>query len=236
MSEPPSPNAELMRALRRLVRGLSALFWGLPVTLLVTVQGASSEWLRSLGVFPPVVATGLLLYGLVEMGHFHKQERPWREALELARLFALVNVGLSPFVFLWSEMPREPFFTQAVGLLALSCVLFLAALNRVLQRLAAMLPDETLREETRMFASLNLWLMFAVIGLVAVYLATTRMFDTSPGGTPNLFVILLNLLAEREAQRFLLLFLILLPLSITMTMIWKIKETVLAGVFGGQSP
>jgi len=240
MSEslPPSlpPNAGLMRALRRLVRGLSALFWGLPVTLLVSVQSAGSDWLRDLGVLPPVVATGLLLYGLIEMGHFQRQERPWREALELTRLFALVNVGLSPFVFLWSKVPQEPFFTQAVGLLALSCVLFLAALNRSLQRLAAMLPDETLREETRMFANLNLWLMVSVLLLILLHRVITQLFDSAPGGTPGLFIILLNLLSEEEARRFLLLFLVLLPLSITMTMIWKIKEVVLGGVFGGQSP
>ena len=31
----PAPNVELLRSLGRLVRGLSALFWGLPLALIV---------------------------------------------------------------------------------------------------------------------------------------------------------------------------------------------------------
>ena len=232
MSESSSPNAELMWSLRRLVRGLSTLFWGMPFTLLVCVQGAGSEWLRSLHVVPPVVATGMLLYGLHEISYFHRTERPWRESLELTRLFALVNVGLSPFIYFWSQMPREPFFNQAVMALSLSCILFLAALNRSLQRLAAMLPDETLREETRMFSSMNLWLMVTVLVLVMLYQVLSQFADTPGSEPPKLLIVLLNILSE--TRRFLLLFLVLLPLSITMTMVWKIKEVVLASVFSKQ--
>ena len=60
----PVPNAELLRSLGRLVRGLSALFWGLPIALVVCVQTAKGELLRPLGVAPPLVATALLLHGL----------------------------------------------------------------------------------------------------------------------------------------------------------------------------
>ncbi len=234
MSEslPPSlpPNAELMRALRRLVRGLSALFWGLPIALLVCVQNQNSDLLRTLKVFPPVLAMGLVYYALREMSFFHKTERPWRDSMELTKLFALVNLGLSPFVFLWGRLPNEPFFAQAVGLLALSSVFFLSALNRSLERLSAMLPDETLREETRMFSSLNLWLMVAVLLLALAYQIILQIANNPDSASPKWFVILFNVMDE--ARSFLLLFLVLLPLSITMTMIWKIKEAVLGGVFG----
>ena len=39
----PAPNPELMRSLGRLVRGLSALFWGLPLALVVCPNTATFE-------------------------------------------------------------------------------------------------------------------------------------------------------------------------------------------------
>ena len=73
----PAPNAELLNALGRLARGLSALFWGLPIALVVCVQSAKGDWFRPLGIVPPLIATGLLYYGLMLLGVFQKQERVW---------------------------------------------------------------------------------------------------------------------------------------------------------------
>src|SRR6185295_13066573 len=95
LSMPESvPNAELLRALGRLVRGLSALFWGLPMALVVCVQTAKLDWFRPLGVFPPLLVTSILFYGLYLLGNFQKQERVWRNALERAKILALINVAL----------------------------------------------------------------------------------------------------------------------------------------------
>src|SRR5512141_2158103 len=113
MSE-TAPKAELMRSLRRLVRGLSVLFWGLPLTLLVCVRTMLSEWLRPLGILPPIITTALLLYGLIELGSFQRQERVWVSALDRAKLLAIVNVGLSPFVFWWNQLPEVTLYSVAV--------------------------------------------------------------------------------------------------------------------------
>src|ERR1022692_2202431 len=152
---PDAPKPELLRSLGRLVRGLSALFWGLPLALLVGVRRAKMDWLRPLNFFPPLVATGLLLFGLLQISSFQKQERPWRAALDRAKLFALINCGLSPFLFWWNRVPENLFFNLILGALALSAVLFLFSLNVVLLRLGDMLPDEALRQETRQFTALN---------------------------------------------------------------------------------
>src|SRR6266498_3948796 len=146
-----APKAELMRSLRRLVRGLTILFWGLPLTLLVCVRTTVSEWLRPLGILPPIITTVLLLYALIQLGYFQRQERVWVHALDRAKLLAIVNVGLSPFVFWWNQLPHVPLYFLAMVLLTVSGLLFLFHLNFVLQRLAAMLPDETLRMETKFF-------------------------------------------------------------------------------------
>src|SRR4051794_27932197 len=143
-----APRAELMRSLGRLVRGLSALFWGLPMALVISVYVATNEWAQLPHLFAPVIIAGLLFYGLHLLSDFQKSERTWREALDRTKLLALVNLGLSPFVYWYNRVPHIPFFSAAVFLLMLTGLLFLFNLNHVLQRLSAMLPDETLRAET----------------------------------------------------------------------------------------
>lgn len=217
--------ADLMKSLARLVRGLSALFWGLPLTLLVCAKTATSEWLRPFGVIPPVATTALLLYGLLQLGHFQKQERVWTEALDRAKLLAIVNIGLSPFVYWWNQIPTIQLFSVSVGLLMLSGLLFLFNLNQVLQRLAAMLPDETLRIETRFFTSMNLYLLAALMGMIAFYLVIQQI-DELPA-------LVIDVLQTFEVVRqWTFMFLVLLPLAMTMTLIWKIKEMILSSVFG----
>ena len=225
MSE-SAPKAELMRSLRRLVQGLSLLFWGLPLALLVCVRTSVSDWLRPFGVMPPIAVNTLLLYGLVQLGYFQRQERVWVHALDRAKVLAIVNIGLSPFVFWWNQLPDVPFYFLAVGLLMLSGLLFLFNLNFVLQRLAAMLPDETLRIETKFFTSFNLYLLVAVVSAVAVYVALQQL-QQLPGFLAPVFQ------AVENSRHWLLVFSILLPLAMTMTLIWKIKEVVLASVFEG---
>src|SRR4051812_11357742 len=90
------PNSELLSSLGRLVRGLSALFWGLPIALVVCVKTEKSDWLRPFGIFPAFTATILLYYGLLLIGHFQQQERVWRSALDRAKALALVNISFSP--------------------------------------------------------------------------------------------------------------------------------------------
>ena len=218
------PNPELLRSLGRLVRGLSALFWGLPAALIVCVGTAVSGWFRAFSIAPAVVATGLLLFGLWQLGSFQKQERPWRIALDRARLVALVNVGLSPFLYFFNRIPENSFFALVVVLLGLSGLLFLFNLNLVVARLGEMLPDETLRQETRQFTVLNRTLLVMLLALTALYIFLVRM--------PELPVPLMVLLAHlQRVSYWSLLLLVLLPLSLTMALIWKTKEVILDNVF-----
>jgi hypothetical protein len=225
MSAPLGQNPELMPSLRRLLRGLSALFWGLPLTLITCVQSAVTDWLQPLGMLPPVVMTGLLYYGLHELGHFQRQERIWMDSLDRTKLFALINLGLSPFIYWWNQFSGIDFFTIWVIGLAISCLMFLVSLNFLLQRLTAMLPDEMLRAETKVFTQMNLGLITALLCSVAIYQALTFIEEL-----PEMLVLILNkLYATRRAW---LLLLALLPLAMTMTLVWKTKEAVLNSIFG----
>jgi hypothetical protein len=241
-----APNPELLRSLGRLVRGLSALFWGLPLALIVCVGTASAGWFKAYGLFPIMAATGLLLFGLWQLGSFQKQERPWRAVLERAQLLALVNVGLSPFLYWWNHLPHQFFFGLMVGVLAFSALLFLFTLNLVLLRLGAMLPDEALRMEIRQYTSLNRNLLVALMTIIATYLVLTRIiihfFPQIPHLPEHLDVFSLQIaipalgLEVSSAWILWLLtcLLVLLPLSMTMALIWKTKEVILENVFGGQ--
>lgn len=221
----PAPNGELLRSLGRLARGLSALFWGLPTLLIVTVYTARADWLAPQAIVPILVLNGLLLAGLWQMSFFQKQERPWRAALDRAKLLALMNLGLSPFIYWWNHVPDQQFFAVGVSLLALTGVLFLFNLNLVLARLSAMLPDETLRHETKQFTLFNRGLLLGLLILVAIYLGFTRL--------PNLpFQLRLIALILERANQWAVILLVLLPLAMTLALIWKTKEVILDSVFG----
>ena len=221
----PAPNGELLRSLGRLVRGLSALFWGLPIALIVCFHTAKAEALRSFGIGAPLLTTGLLAFGLWQLGDFQKQERVWRTALDRARILRLVNFFLSPFLYWWNKIPANIFFFVMVMVLTFSGLLFLASLNLVLRRLGAMLPDEALRLETRQFTALNLNLLFATL-LVAVAYLVLSQFHTLP-----LWLGIMLSLLDRGSFWFLIL-LVLLPLAMTMALLWKTKEVILDNVFG----
>lgn len=223
------PNSDLLRSLGKLARGLSALFWGLPLTLIVSAETAKADFLRPLGVAPVVAANLLLLFGLWEMTAFQKQERPWRNALDRAKLPAIVNLGLCPFLFWFSRMPQQPFFRDAVLLLVLCALIFLFNLNVVLKQLGAMLPDETLRQETRQFTLLDRWLIVAWLAFVVVTGTMPHVFDLTTRFTPQFLFWL------QHVQITITLFLGLAPLAITMALIWKAKEVILDGVFGNRN-
>lgn len=222
------PNPDLLPSLGKLARGLSALFWGLPAALILCLTtGARVESLRVTGILPAVFSLGLLLYGLVLMGDFQRQERQWRLALDRARLLALVNLGLSPFLFFRNRLPEQPLFFWSVALLAVSGLVFLYNLNFVLLRLAEMLPDETLRHEARQFTALNRGL------LIAMTIVATGYFILPFLTTLPLWLILLHDMISRY-RIFALVPLLILPLAMTMAMLWKTKEVILESVFSAK--
>jgi hypothetical protein len=221
----PAPNPQLLRSLGKLARGLSALFWGLPAALLIAAETARADWLKPLGMLPLVAVAALLLHGLWQMCDFQKQERTWRQALDRALLLALVNLGLSPFIYWHNRMPGQIYFSYAVMVLQVSAILFLFNLNLVIKRLAAMLPDETLRHETRQFTTLNRWLLVLLLLFSNVFVWFTH---TPHPSLPMGEVISL----AGKFSALLLIFFILLPLAMTMALLWKTKEVILDAVFG----
>jgi len=219
--------AQLLRSLGKLARGLSALFWGLPAALIACVETADIQTLKPVEIIPALTANGLLLFGLVQMANFQKQERPWRNALDRAKLLAVVNLGLCPFLYWQNRMPEEFYFTAIIFLLVLSSLLFLFNLNIVIKQLGAMLPDETLRHETREFTAFNRWLLVLWLVIISISIVALR-FDLQERFNQASWSWI-----ERGTIA-ILLFLGLSPLAITMALIWKTKEVIFNGVFGAR--
>lgn len=227
-----APNAELLRSLGRLVRGLSMLFWGLPVTMVVCILTAIMDVLRAFSFIPPLIGTIWLVIGLWQLGHFQKQERIWINALDRAKWLGWVNVGLSPFLYWWNQRPNELWFMAVVCVMGFTGLLFMYNLNIVLYRLTAMLPDEALREETRQFSILNRFLLTGIFLLGVVLVLLTQLI--LPRYPIDLLgqVKLISSLTSGALWVWLLVFLSLLPLAMTMALLWKIKEVILDSVFG----
>jgi hypothetical protein len=246
MSEPDT-KTDLMPALGRMVQGLSALFWGLPLSLIIGVQTARTDWLSAFGPLPILAATTMLLYGVHQLRFFQPHERVWISALDRARLPAMVNLGMAPFLYWWHRMPETAFFSCAVAVLVVSALVFLLNLNLLVCQLSAMLPDITLRQEARFFTSMNRFLLaaaFAYIALDAFLSHLPALAHASDRfGWGPFFAGLITLaksspliyLTFDQIKLWTLGLLVLLPVAMTMALLWKIKETIMASVFQSTS-
>jgi hypothetical protein len=240
-------SSSLLPSLARAVRGLSALFWGLPLALLTSVKTAMGESWRAFGTWgapwwryqgwlglvmdtfqaclPAFGTLGLMLYGLRCLARFQPQERIWRQALDRACVVNALLLALVPFAHWWSIRPGERFFLQSIGLFVFAGIGFMLALNRVLLRLAAMLPDEVVRSDTRLFTRVNAVLILMLGGLVTAQVVAMSW----PSIIPLAGLVLLSELGE--LRQWLFVMLALVPLALTMTLLWKAKETISASVF-----
>jgi hypothetical protein len=100
-----------------------------------------------------------------------------------------------------------------------------------LQRLGAMLPDETLRLEIGQFTVLNLNLLVLTLLLGASYVVVAHL-QSLPAWLGMLIAVLSR--GSIPLSQVLLLVLLLLPLAMTMALIWKTKEVILDSIFGGK--
>jgi hypothetical protein len=225
-----APGVQLLRAIGGLVRGLSILFWSLPLTFMVYLGTASLEWFRGLGswAFAPAVVLSLtIFYALRQLRHFQRQERVWQYALDAAELTAVINAGLSPFLCWWHRFPAVPLYGICVCLLLISSFLLLIQINHVLNRLSAMLPDEMLRAESKLFTACNVAMLGAGLALWGFHFALRQWRFAAAVAEP--FGGL-----DSPAARWLMLFLALVPLAMTLSLTWKIKEVLFASLFNAQ--
>ncbi len=212
-------------SLARVARGLLLLFWAVPGMLLGSTACALDLGWRQFGYAPPLIAAATLVYALLQFRHFHPQEAVWSAARHRAMMLALILLALSPLPVWWSRAPDEAFFSRGMALLSVSGIMFLIALNEVLLRLVAMLPDQTLRSETLFFTRLNTRLLLGILAGMLAWIGLPY-WDQQPE-----LVSRLQFLFE-YLHPWLFIMVLILPVSLTMTLLWKTKEVILHSVFG----
>jgi hypothetical protein len=222
---------DLIRSLGKVVRGLSALFWSIPLALITYIQTARTSWLDFAGFFsitPALFLSGVQWYSLFLLRQFQPQERIWQRSVEQAELLVLVNMGLIPFLYWWRRCPKEPLYGTCVVLLVICCFLLLIQFNRVIQRLVAMLPDEALRSETFVFTNLNTMSLWILSGFLGLYIVGLK-WDWLPSDLTGWVWIV------RNEGAWIPIFLMFMPVAITMALIWKIKEIIFSSVFDSRA-
>ncbi|HAV61989.1 MAG TPA: hypothetical protein DCY13_06455 [Verrucomicrobiales bacterium] len=212
---------------------MNAFIWGLPLALLIVVWTLSrtpssmpsplSDLLHSMGVAPAFVVAVILWYGVWQLGRFQPGHPGWQRAVDRARGISWLQIGLSPFLFWWSRLPEVLYFKITAIALIVFSLLFLAQLNVLLRRLTAMLPDQALRSETASMARLN----FAILAILGALHLVLYAFDRVN------FEAAVSWVAQQYLwlARLLLLLFMVMPIAISMAVMWKIKETILESVF-----
>lgn len=212
--------------LARVVRGLGALFWALPLSVVFSAQTARTDFFGRLGFLPALAANLLLLFSLWELGRFRRQASRWQGSLFRARLLALVMVGLSPFLQWWKIIPAREHYQLAVFAFVLAGLVFLGHLSLVLVRLTELIADRALEDEARLFLGVNLPMV------VAVFLGSCAVMTVSYSSwRPSLVVVLAPWFYRLG---FSVLLMVLLPLALNMTLVWKVKQAILDQVFLGK--
>lgn len=223
----------MLKGLGSVVRGLSVLVWALPLALAIVVWTIArvdtampspfSDLLMSMGVVPGLMVTTMLWFGVWQVGRFQPGILSWQRAVDRARGLGLLLIGFSPFIFWWSRRPDVLYFKASAAVLILFGLLFLAQSNSLLRRLTAMLPDQALREETASMARLNYGILAVLAFLhVVVFALDHRVFAAIAAWLPRQYL---------DFGRLMLLLFMVIPIAITIAVMWKIKETILESVF-----
>lgn len=207
----------------RLLRGLATLFWALPLTVILGVQTAETNLLGSFGFWPALGATGLLLFAVHQLSACQPGDPRWQAAVERARLLAVLLTGLAPFLHWYRLVPRHEHYQYAMLAAAVAGLLFTANLGGLLVRLTALLNRPALHDEARLFLGINLPLL---VGEMLLLLGWATLIRSRLG--PAALAVAAPYLPRLG---FAALLLIVLPIALTMTLIWKVKQAILDEAF-----
>ena len=238
---PLSPN--LMPSLRQLVRGLELLFWALPIALLVCVQEIMAPAWESWGIMPLILSTGTLWFGVSRLRQFQPKEQIWQSAVRLTEVLALLMAGLVPFLHWIQVLPELSASGYSVGqkhiiystiIFCTASIMFVLNLNHLLTRLGAILPDPVLRADIKLFVMMNFILFFPMLAAMWCCRLSNELYSVLYYKAPGLAESFGNAVGLQELLQEVVLWIAILIIATTMTMIWKAKEAVLNGVFSLQ--
>ena len=205
------------RALVRMVRGFGAVFWGLPVSLLLFFGAVEIHLVAQFKLPSCVLGLVVVYVGLVLLRFAGVQSRMWTRHGRIGLVSTFLLIYLGPFIYWFTYMPRSGlYYLLNMTLFFASVILLLFSVNRLAAEVGVETGDRDLMVESRLCAWSVILLMLLPTALTAVFSSYMAMKYES------------SLLAEmrgvrRDTPVWIHIF-FLVPLSLTMTSAWKAKE------------
>jgi len=226
VTETDNPAKLSAAALVRLVQGFYAIFWGLILTAMMAAQLLA-------GPRPHAFDVGLLALGLVAVliGSWRlwrvrlggddadRQRVAWRERTETLLGTAVVLAYFAAFFCAWRRVPHSEYLlANALAFLGAG-VVYTVLLNRVVSALAPALGRRDLVVESKWYGAGSIgFLLLPLVGVLVYAFGEAAIHNTSA-----VFEILWLL----DRTNIVLVGLLLLPFSLTLSLIWEAKDAML---------
>ncbi len=208
------------------LRGMSALFWGLPIALVSSIQVTLDSYALMMRFLFPLSAFALLAYGAHQVRWIQVLGmRSWRFRVDLLRVVSLAQLLLAPFLLFYSRSPDQPLFVASLYLLGLCWCLFLLALCQVLGGMVQTIGEESMRQDF-------LWMKGFIGGALSLMaLGWTILFVRNLFLEAERMPLILYLLHPQFLGTFLIISAIF-PVTVLMNLAWKLKEHVFHEALG----
>ena len=223
-------------ALVRLVQGFYAIFWGLILTAVVAAHllAGSRPALTYISGFD----IGLLALGLaaVLIGSWRlwrvrlggddadRQRIAWRERTETLLGAAVMLVYFAVFFCAWRQLPHNEYLlANALAFLGAG-VVYTVLLNRVVSVLAPALGRRDLAVESKWYGAGSIgFLLLPLIGVLVYAFVVAAVKHTS---------VVPEIIRLADRANIVLVGVLLLPFSLTLSLIWAAKDAVLEQLSG----
>lgn len=209
---------EQPRQIIPIIRGLSALFWAIPLTLISSVQLSLGVYGQARDAVFPVAA-----FSLIAFGSFHLSKLRiigdirWKSLVEHLLTISLAQVLLSPFLFFLFRVPESPFFIVSIYVLGIFIIIYFRLLLSILERMTVIIGSQSFKQDFQ-------WMKGFIEGaLVVIFINWNVLFFRSHiadlSEMPAWFLIM-----DPHWLTSFLMISSLFPITVTMTLVWKVKE------------
>lgn len=203
----------------RLAQGFYFIFWGLLVTVLMGAQllmlvgfPTSTESFLGAGVLATLVGSWRL-YQVRSLG-----ER-WHARIRLVFALAALLTYFCVFFYLWRRVPDNPYLLANVLAFAAAGILYVIAFNHAVAALAAALGRCDMALDSRLLSAGNIGLLLLPFaGVIAYLIGMVVIHKSNP---------LAELQSLLDRANLLVIIVLLLPFSLTLSLAWSCKDTVL---------
>ncbi len=200
----------------RLARGFSAVFWGIPVSLML-YAGALDIRVYSTFRIPAYVLGIVVIYaGLVFLRRAGAITPRWLRTVRVLLVMLVFEFYLAPFVYWWKQMPYVPYYVINVFALLACTTLGLFFMNQLAGEVGRIAHDTTFLIETQICAWLSLALMLLPV-LHSLYYSVRAILELRS----VIFFESTSLPPPLPPWTYAI---ILLPFTLTMATAWKAKE------------